>query len=515
MVVTESREAPAGKRPSSRRAQIPGTRRDDTPEKQESTVVASQKEDSSDEWVQCAGCEIWVKLSATPFENIEEANAAARYDCTQCVKLSIIQSDVTQRLKEAKEEWTLRGERLEEKVTELQQAKAEWATRAGELEEKVREIQQAKEEWEARAAELEAKVTVIQQGCQKQVAALENRLQGEVRKREEMMAQMKQLQMLVDAGLPKVGRKEMSTSASTAVVQGVLEAEVIEVSQQESAEHSKAHPERGEGDHSNDRMESTQDTEWQEIKRKNRKKKGRTTQSQHQADQTDSMSATPTGEADGSKDQRKVIIAGDVNAYKLKPMALNITNCDSRVVFNTKARSTLKEALTRVETVLQRHQSCQYLVVLHAGMVDLQDGMEPQESANYLRERIRQWRTEYPQNHYLIYANPDFHTEEEENKSQCWNEHVKAACQELGPQVEFVWAKDTTGQRAYKNGHYTKETAQWLGKKLGHRICAFLGITSPMVERKAHPQAWRRSPQSNKQLITALGEILKQMGKCP
>ncbi|KAH7955854.1 hypothetical protein HPB52_004554 [Rhipicephalus sanguineus] len=103
MVVTESGEASAGKRPSSRRARIPGTQTAGTPEKQDSTV-ASQKEDSSDEWVQCAGCEIWVELSATPFENIEEANAAARYDCTQCIKLSIIQSDVTQRLKQAEEE---------------------------------------------------------------------------------------------------------------------------------------------------------------------------------------------------------------------------------------------------------------------------------------------------------------------------------------------------------------------------------------------------------------------------
>ncbi|KAH7963602.1 hypothetical protein HPB52_021678 [Rhipicephalus sanguineus] len=228
---------------------------------------------------------------------------------------------------------------------------------------------------------------------------------------------MKQLQTLVDAGLPKVGRKEMGTSASAAVVQGVLEAEVIEFSQQESTEHSKAQPERGEGDHSNDRMESSQDTEWQEIKRKDKKKRGKTMQSQHQADQTDSMRATPMGEADGGKEQRRVIVAGDVNAYKLKLMALNITNCDSRVVFNTKARSTLKEASPRVETNLQRHQSCQYLVVLHAGMGDLQDGMEPQESANYLREKIRQRRTEYPQSHYLVYANPDFHAEEEESKS--------------------------------------------------------------------------------------------------
>lgn len=85
---------------------------------------------------------------------------------------------------------------------------------------------------------------------------------------------------------------------------------------------------------------------------------------------------------------------------------------------------------------------------------------------------------------------------------------MKAACQELGPYVEF-------GQRTHKNGHYTREIAQWLGKKLRHRICSFLGIPPPMMERRAHPQVRMGSPQSNKQPITALGEILKQMGKCP
>ncbi|KAL1436270.1 hypothetical protein MTO96_049785 [Rhipicephalus appendiculatus] len=186
MVVTESVEASAGKRPSSRRARIPGTRTGTwtagKPEKQDATV-APQTEDSSGEWVQCAGCELWVELSATPFENIEEANAAARYDCTQCVNLSIMQSDIAQRLKQTKEEWLLRGEQLEEKIAQLQQAKAEWEIRAEEMEGKVGAIQLAKEEWESRETELEAKVTGMQQGYQKHVAALEGRLQGEVRNR--------------------------------------------------------------------------------------------------------------------------------------------------------------------------------------------------------------------------------------------------------------------------------------------------------------------------------------------
>ncbi|KAL1445060.1 hypothetical protein MTO96_045233 [Rhipicephalus appendiculatus] len=354
-----------------------------------------------------------------------------------------MQSDIAQRLKQTKEEWLLRGEQLEEKIAQLQQAKAEWEIRAEEMEGKVGAIQQAKEEWEARATELEAKVTGMQQGYQKQVAALEGRLQGEVRKQEEMRAQIKQLLALVDGDLPKVGPKGMGTSAPAAVVQGVSEAEASEMCQKENTERAKANPELGEGNHDSDQMESPQNTEWREVKRKskNKRKKGKTTQSEHQADQPASLSATPNGEAEDNKEQRRVIIAGDVNAYKLKPMALNVTNYDGRVVFNTKARSTLREAITRVETTLQSHKNCRYLVVLHAGMFDLQDGSEPQESANYLREKIKQWRRDYPQNHYLLYANPECPTEEDESKTKCWNEHVKAACQELGPYVESVGGK--------------------------------------------------------------------------
>lgn len=34
------------------------------------------------------------------------------------------------------------------------------------------------------------------------------------------------------------------------------------------------------------------------------------------------------------------------------------------------------------------------------------------------RKKIKQWTIDYPQNHYLVYANPEFHTEEEEKDKE-------------------------------------------------------------------------------------------------
>ncbi|KAH7961194.1 hypothetical protein HPB52_005391 [Rhipicephalus sanguineus] len=55
---------------------------------------------SSQEWVFCVGCEVWVDLECTPFETVEEARAAPAFTCRQCEKIDTVKAEMTSLVKQ-------------------------------------------------------------------------------------------------------------------------------------------------------------------------------------------------------------------------------------------------------------------------------------------------------------------------------------------------------------------------------------------------------------------------------
>lgn len=63
-------------------------------------------------WVMCSTCEDWVKLASTPFETVEEAEAAASYRCHKCEALRILREEFALLIKHETEKWHLTVENV-------------------------------------------------------------------------------------------------------------------------------------------------------------------------------------------------------------------------------------------------------------------------------------------------------------------------------------------------------------------------------------------------------------------
>lgn len=205
-----------------------------------------------------------------------------------------------------------------------------------------------------------------------------------------------------------------------------------------------------------------------------------------------------------------VTVAGDVNAFRLMPTVCKVTKLDSRVGFYTTRRATFREAAKAVQQEMQVQQNQQSLVVLHAGLMELQDGADPEEEVRDIGTQLQQWVKDYSGHYYLVYGKPEASQSDRMIREKCqrWNDLMHGVCQVLGPQVEFVTMTGFLARHGQVDSTYSAAVARVIGGHLGRKARAFL-VMSPRGSYHGSQQVTEQAEAG----MVATRHITKQKGK--
>ncbi|KAH7983483.1 hypothetical protein HPB52_012323 [Rhipicephalus sanguineus] len=160
-----------------------------------------------------------------------------------------------------------------------------------------------------------------------------------------------------------------------------------------------------------------------------------------------------------------------------------------------------------IETATDVSDSTEAIVVLHAGLSDIQDDTSPHDSTERFRSQITSWKARAKGHFFVVYGVPEVGPKDDTMRIKCelWNQNLRQICSDIGTRVEFVSV--TKALQDKMNGtSYSKYVAEQLGQRLGRRLCAFLGLR-PSGNHKH--RAWSVKPTTS--MMTAPGQAILQM----
>lgn len=161
-----------------------------------------------------------------------------------------------------------------------------------------------------------------------------------------------------------------------------------------------------------------------------------------------------------------------------------------------------------IETATDIWESTEAIVVLHAGLSDIQDNdTSPHDSTEKFKSQITSWRERAKGHFFVVYGVPEVGPKDDAIRIKCevWNKNLHQICSDIGTRVEFV--RVTKALQDKMNGtSYSEFVAEQLGQRLGRRICAFLGLR-PSGNHKH--RTWSVKPTTS--MMTALGQAILQM----
>ncbi|KAH7943125.1 hypothetical protein HPB52_005620 [Rhipicephalus sanguineus] len=200
-------------------------------------------------------------------------------------------------------------------------------------------------------------------------------------------------------------------------------------------------------------------------------------------------------------------VYGDGNARRLKRAVLQASAWHRGVHCRTKKDATLVETMEAIETATDVWDSTEAIVVLHAGLSDIQDDTSPHDSTERLKSQITSWKARAKGHFFVVYGVPEVGPKDDTMRIKCelWNQNLRQICSDIGTRVEFVSV--TKALQDKMNGtSYSEYVAEQLGQRLGRRLCAFLGLR-PSGNHKH--RAWSVKPTTS--MMTALGQAILQM----
>ncbi|KAL3197441.1 hypothetical protein MRX96_044896 [Rhipicephalus microplus] len=165
------------------------------------------------------------------------------------------------------------------------------------------------------------------------------------------------------------------------------------------------------------------------------------------------------------------------NARRLKRAVLQASAWHRGVHCRTKKAATLVETMEAIETVTDVWDSAEAIVVLHAGLSDIQDDTSPHDSTENIKSQITSSKARAKGHFFVVYGVPEVGPKDDTMRIKCelWNQNLRQICSDIGTRVEFVSV--TKALQDKMNGtSYSEYVAEQLGQRLGHRLCAFLGL---------------------------------------
>ncbi|KAH7934809.1 hypothetical protein HPB52_000506 [Rhipicephalus sanguineus] len=450
---------------------------------------------SSQEWVFCVSCEVWVDLECTPFETVEEARAAPAFTCRQCEKIDTVKAEMASLIKQADDSKLL--------IANLE-ARFEC------------EINAYRSECEALRVTLQ-KEREDKEGSTTECEALRQALQQEEKLREILRDEIAALILAFE---------EMTVCRSAAAPFGTAEAPRGDgtASHEDGAANasSSGGTVKAAGEPEKTLPTHRGGTGNVRTKPKSRaKRRSGTNGAQAQTAKSDvvrggheetSLQGRAEQDLAGPKDQvtpgaalkrhleklgasaqqdRRAFVYGDGDATRLKRAALKAVGWNKRVMFRVKEGASLQELCSSVDLAEDIWQTPAAIVVLHAGSLEMSDGSStPESSASQLRALLTKWLQKAQGHRFVVYALTERGPGSETHINPCreWNVAVRKMCEELGPRVEFVGASWRLGH-GQQGPSYRDDT--------GGRLLPFLYLPTggrymdPLwagLSREAYPQ---------------------------
>lgn len=501
--------------------------------------------------IKCESCGRWVFLDETQFEDVPSAANGEPFTCTICVRftalearletINVIREDCTMRLNQGATEWRLEVANMTARFDALT---AEWK---GEREAMERELQTERKMREALQEEVAILRSTIQ-GWTPPVVRAAEQTKGFLSSTTEPDAvesrydddshsgdqrSVSDTGTLLSEGLSADGSQNGEAADKSATQTVVLPGGTTEV--------SEWHQQNGRRKRSTTKSQKRADTPAEQISMAwdrgsapatSAKNEGGTQRMLECANpvSTKVSAAIPESSNSAQHPQKNpvrqggqencegraghshtVIVAGDVNAFRLKPTVRKITEHDGRVGFYTTRRATFGEAAKALQQEMHVQQNQQSLVVLHAGLVELQDGADPEEEVRDIRTQLQCWLKDYPGHYYLVYGLPEASQSDRMIREKCqrWNDLMHGVCQALGPRVEFVPVTGFLARHGQVGGTYSAAVARVIGAHLGGRARAFLGM-SPRSSYYGSQQVTERAEAGT---VVTQHHTTKQKGK--
>ncbi|KAL3207762.1 hypothetical protein MRX96_039530 [Rhipicephalus microplus] len=124
-----------------------------------------------------------------------------------------------------------------------------------------------------------------------------------------------------------------------------------------------------------------------------------------------------------------------------------------------------------IETATDVWDSTEAIVVLHAGLSDIQDDTSPHDSTEMIKSQITSWKARAKGHFFVVYGVPEVGPKDDTKQIKCelWNQNLRQICSDIGTRVEFVSV--TKALQDKMNGtSYTEYVAKQLGQRLGRRL---------------------------------------------
>lgn len=434
------------------------------------------KADSAEEWVMCTGCSYWHTLEATPYESVEEAEAAPDFYCQQCETTRILREEFVLKLKQ-----------------EAELCKLAVANVRAVLEEEISMRKREQERIEVLLKEEKHRRELLEQKLAG-VACSSGHLDARAA---EILTELPQVETTMETtttqGDTVRGRRDPSAG-------GMLTS--TEESERKPGDRGNAvlmnESQEAIGESGDTKVTAASKTECKNTAIEKRGKAGITGKA---GEREGRQKIGP-----GIENERRVFVFGDGDAFRMKRAALRMVGWNQNVQFRTQTKATMGEVAAAVDATPEVWEAAEAMVVIHAGSGDVMNNdLSQEETIQSLRIQLRKWKERAPKHRFVVYAVPMLPAGDTEvfNSCRLWNDGIKTMCQELGPWVEFA-AHNWLREKEHEGRGYPDHLAYELGKRLGRRMCAFLAVRPSAGHWKA---GWRNSYQADS-LMETLSQTL-------
>ncbi|KAH7971661.1 hypothetical protein HPB52_001159 [Rhipicephalus sanguineus] len=281
-------------------------------------------------WVMCNGCEMWIQLEHTPFATTEEAEAAQTYLCKHCERMRLLKEEFLMMTREIDKGWRLALNNIATRLTEHidNTAKERHALRKELAEERDWRTALRVQVDELRKVSLEAGSEAADQTLARDSAAEEDN-----------------------------ARRKSGCATAVDNVEG--------------RPMSDLNPDK------RDKVsESIQKvgSEVQEVTTPGGSPADTPPEQEHQKDMTGAR-----------RKNRHVFIYGDESASRMKHAVLRTVNWNKQVHYRVRDGASIQEISAQVDSATDIWGIPEAMVVLHAGLINLQKGEAPEETLLFFR----------------------------------------------------------------------------------------------------------------------------------
>lgn len=457
------------------------------------------------DWVQCPSCERWLERSDTPFETTQEAEADSSFLCRICERMRVMREQSQLQYKQESERWQLAldslAARLEAHIVNSKNERevlldklAEERRLRGALLEQVGALQRALDIIDADKTSSHENTSATRR--------------VEVTKSAEDVSDVRNA---VKAAAVDAGREIVQSQNKPNSDQELLGGDDRNAVKAAAVDAGRVIDQSQNKPNSDQELVGGSPAEavgWQVKRSKRAQKRLRKERAEDsQASIPSSRKKTANGPPERPAGLPGAFVYGDGNARRLKRAVLQASAWHRGVHCRTKKDATLVETMEAIETATDVWDSTEAIVVLHAGLSDIQDDTSPHDSTEKIKSQITSWKARAKGHFFVVYGVPEVGPKDDTMRIKCelWNQNLRQICSDIGTRVEFVSV--TKALQDKMNGtSYSEYVAEQLGQRLGRRLCAFLGLR-PSGNYKH--RAWRVKPTTS--MMTALGQAILQM----